>query len=176
MINNYLKGKSPERFDLLFWNADVTNLPGPMYCWYIRNMYLENNLRQPNRLMVCNTPVDLRRVDLPAYVLATVEDHIVPWRSAYRTTGLFSGDIRFVLGASGHIAGVINPASKNKRSYWVSDNRCEDPAAWCFLWGHRDAEIPHAALCASIASFHIGDVWQLRAGQRSRSVARWQQR
>src|SRR6266702_384399 len=130
VINNYLKGKSPERFDLLFWNADVTNLPGPMYCWYIRNMYLENNLRDPNRLTMCGTPVDLGRVDLPAYVLATVEDHIVPWRSAYRTTGLFGGEMRFVLGASGHIAGVINPASKNKRSYWVSDNRCEDPATW----------------------------------------------
>jgi polyhydroxyalkanoate synthase subunit PhaC len=130
VINNYLKGKSPERFDLLFWNADVTNLPGPMYCWYIRNMYLENNLREPNTLMMCNTSVDLGRVDLPAYILATVEDHIVPWRSAYRTTGLFSGDTRFVLGASGHIAGVINPASKNKRSYWVSDDRCDDPATW----------------------------------------------
>jgi hypothetical protein len=77
VINNYLKGKSPDRFDLLFWNADVTNLPGPMYCWYIRNMYLENNLREPNGLTMCNTPVDLGRVDLPAYVLATVEDHIV---------------------------------------------------------------------------------------------------
>jgi poly[(R)-3-hydroxyalkanoate] polymerase subunit PhaC len=130
VINNYLKGKSPERFDLLFWNADVTNLPGPMYCWYIRNMYLENNLRIPNRLTMCDTPVDLGRVDLPAYVLATVEDHIVPWRSAYRTTGLFKGDTRFVLGASGHIAGVINPASKNKRSYWLSDKRCDDPATW----------------------------------------------
>ncbi|UPK25429.1 PHA/PHB synthase family protein [Bradyrhizobium sp. 195] len=130
VINHYLKGKLPERFDLLFWNADVTNLPGPMYCWYIRNMYLENNLRNANRLSMCGTPVDLGRVDLPAYVLATVEDHIVPWRSAYRTTGLFGGDTRFVLGASGHIAGVINPASKNKRSYWVSGERCEDPAAW----------------------------------------------
>jgi polyhydroxyalkanoate synthase len=130
VINNYLKGKPPERFDLLFWNADVTNLPGPMYCWYIRNMYLENNLRVPNRLTICDTPVDLGRVDLPAYVLATLEDHIVPWRSAYRTTGLLGGDIRFVLGASGHIAGVINPASKNKRSYWVSADRCDDPAAW----------------------------------------------
>jgi len=130
VINNYLKGRPPERFDLLAWNADVTNLPGPMYCWYIRNMYLENNLRVPNRLTMCGTPVDLGRVDLPAYVLATVEDHIVPWRSAYRTTGLFGGDIRFVLGASGHIAGVINPASKNKRSYWISSDRCDDPAAW----------------------------------------------
>jgi polyhydroxyalkanoate synthase len=130
VINNYLKGKPPERFDLLFWNADVTNLPGPMYCWYIRNMYLENNLRVANRLTMCNTPVDLGRVDMPAYVLATLEDHIVPWRSAYHTTGLFRGETRFVLGASGHIAGVINPASKNKRSYWVSTERREEPEAW----------------------------------------------
>ena len=130
VINNYLKGKPPERFDLLFWNADVTNLPGPMYCWYIRNMYLENNLRQPNKLTMCGTPVDLGRVDLPAYVLAAVEDHIVPWRSAYRTTGLFGGRTRFVLGASGHIAGVINPASKNKRSYWVSADSWDEPAKW----------------------------------------------
>ena len=78
VINHYLKGKPPERFDLLFWNADVTNLPGPMYCWYIRNMYLKNNLRTPNRLTMCGTQVDLGRADLPAYVLATVEDHIVP--------------------------------------------------------------------------------------------------
>ncbi|MFB9268121.1 class I poly(R)-hydroxyalkanoic acid synthase [Bradyrhizobium erythrophlei] len=130
VINNYLKGKSPERFDLLFWNADVTNLPGPMYCWYVRNMYLENNLRKPNRLTVCGTPVDLGRVDVPAYVLATAEDHIVPWTSAYRTTELLGGDVRFVLGASGHIAGVINPASKNKRSFWVSTKEFEDPKAW----------------------------------------------
>jgi polyhydroxyalkanoate synthase len=130
VVNHYLKGKPPERFDLLFWNADVTNLPGPMYCWYIRNMYLENALREPNRLTMCGVPVDLGRVDLPAYVLATMEDHIVPWRSAYCTTRLFSGDVHFVLGASGHIAGVINPATKNKRSYWLSDERCEDPAAW----------------------------------------------
>ena len=130
VVNHYLKGKPPERFDLLFWNADVTNLPGPMYCWYIRNMYLENNLREANRLTMCGTTVDLRRVDMPAYVLATLEDHIVPWRSAYRTTALFSGEKRFVLGASGHIAGVINPASKNKRSYWVSTERCEEPVAW----------------------------------------------
>lgn len=130
VVNHYLKGKPPERFDLLFWNADVTNLPGPMYCRYIKNMYLKNNLREPNRLTMCGMPVDLGRVDLPAYVLATMEDHIVPWRSAYRTTGLFSGDVRFVLGASGHIAGVINSASKNKKSYWLSNDRHDDPAAW----------------------------------------------
>lgn len=122
VVNGYLKGKSPERFDLLFWNSDVTNLAGPMYCWYLRNMYLENNLRTPNRLTVCDTPVDLARVDIPSYVLATAEDHIVPWRSAYLTTQLFTGPRRFVLGASGHIAGVINPASKDRRSYWTGES------------------------------------------------------
>ncbi|HKR43608.1 MAG TPA: class I poly(R)-hydroxyalkanoic acid synthase, partial [Paraburkholderia sp.] len=119
VINHYLKGKSPAAFDLLYWNADSTNLPGPMYTWYLRNMYLENNLREPGKLNMCGVPVDLGRVDMPAYVLATQEDHIVPWKSAWRSTRLLGGDAQFVLGASGHIAGVINPATKNKRSYWV---------------------------------------------------------
>ncbi|MEM5315010.1 class I poly(R)-hydroxyalkanoic acid synthase [Paraburkholderia sp. JHI869] len=119
-INNYLKGKSPAAFDLLYWNADSTNLPGPMYTWYLRNMYLENNLRVPGKLSMCGEPVDLGRIDMPAYVLATQEDHIVPWQSAWRSTQLLGGESRFVLGASGHIAGVINPATKNKRCYWVN--------------------------------------------------------
>jgi len=130
VINNYLKGKSPEAFDLLYWNADATNLPGPMYAWYLRNMYLENNLRVPNRLTVCDTPVDLGRIDMPSFVLATQEDHIVPWRSAYRTTQLVGGKSQFVLGASGHIAGVINPAAKNKRSYWTGGPQGDDPDQW----------------------------------------------
>lgn len=122
VINNYLKGKNPAAFDLLYWNADSTNLPGPMYTWYLRNMYLENNLRVPGKLTMCGTPVDLGRVDMPAYVLATQEDHIVPWKSAWCSTRLLGGDVRFVLGASGHIAGVINPATKNRRCYWADDN------------------------------------------------------
>ncbi|HRH85561.1 MAG TPA: class I poly(R)-hydroxyalkanoic acid synthase [Rubrivivax sp.] len=130
VINGYLKGKSPEAFDLLYWNSDATNLPGPMYAWYLRNMYLENNLRVPNRLTMCGTSVDLGRVDMPSYVLATMEDHIVPWRSAYQTTQLFGGRSKFVLGASGHIAGVINPASKNKRSYWIGGKQGDDPEKW----------------------------------------------
>ena len=130
VVSNYLKGKSPEAFDLLYWNADGTNLPGPMYAWYLRNMYLENNLCLPNRLTMCGTHVDLGRVDMPCYVLATQEDHIVPWRSAYRTTQLVGGRTQFVLGASGHIAGVINPASKNKRSYWVDGALGDDPEQW----------------------------------------------
>ena len=130
VVSNYLKGKSPEAFDLLYWNADGTNLPGPMYAWYLRNMYLENNLCQPNRLTMCDTRVDLGRIDMPCYVLATQEDHIVPWRAAYRTTQLVGGRTQFVLGASGHIAGVINPASKNKRSYWIDGALGDDPEQW----------------------------------------------
>jgi polyhydroxyalkanoate synthase len=130
VINNYLKGKSPEAFDLLFWNADSTNLPGPMYAWYLRNMYLENNLIVPGKLTVCGETVDLGRIDMPSYVLATQEDHIVPWRSAYRTTQLVGGRSQFVLGASGHIAGVVNPASKNKRSFWTGGKQGDDAEAW----------------------------------------------
>ena len=130
VINNYLKGKTPEAFDLLYWNADATNLPGPMYAWYLRNMYLENKLKEPGRLTMCDTPIDLGVIDMPSYVLATQEDHIVPWRSAYQTTQLVGGRSQFVLGASGHIAGVINPATKNKRSYWTGGRMGADPEDW----------------------------------------------
>ncbi|BCZ81946.1 class I poly(R)-hydroxyalkanoic acid synthase [Paraburkholderia terrae] len=130
VVNNYLKGKTPAAFDLLYWNADTTNLPGPMYSWYLRNMYLENNLRVPGKLTMCGTPVDLKRIDMPSYLLATQEDHIVPWQSAWRSTQLLGGKVEFVLGASGHIAGVINPASKNKRSYWTSDESASEADAW----------------------------------------------
>jgi polyhydroxyalkanoate synthase len=131
VVNNYLLGGRPAAFDLLYWNSDSTNLPGPMYCYYLRNTYLENKLRVPNALTNCGVPVDLGKVDLPLFALATREDHIVPWRSAYRTLGLFGGeDKRFVLGASGHIAGVVNPASKNRRSYWTGAPYPENPDAW----------------------------------------------
>jgi polyhydroxyalkanoate synthase subunit PhaC len=131
VVDNYLKGRNPKAFDLLYWNADGTNLPGPMYAWYLRNMYLENNLCKPARLTMCGTPVDLGLIDMPSYVLATLEDHIVPWKGAYRTTQLVGGETtQFVLGASGHIAGVINPASKNKRSFWTGGKLGDDPEAW----------------------------------------------
>jgi len=132
VVNNYLKGRAPAAFDLLHWNADSTNLPGPMYCWYVRNMYLENNLTKPGKLTMLGVPVDLSRVRYPTYVLATREDHIVPWKSAYQTTQLMRGTMRFVLGESGHIAGVVNPASKNRRSYWVNEGLTPpaDPEAW----------------------------------------------
>jgi len=130
VVNNYLKGKSPEAFDLLYWNADSTNLAGPMYCWYVRNTYLENRLREPGKTMVLGVPVDLGQITVPAYVLATREDHIVPWHTAYRTTQLLGGEMRFVLGASGHVAGIINPVSKNKRSHWLGAKLAADPEEW----------------------------------------------
>ena len=130
VVSNYLEGKSPDAFDLLYWNGDSTNLPGPMYCWYLRNLYLENKLPTPGALTLCGTSVDLGKIDMPSYVLATQDDHIVPWRSAYRTTRLLGGKTQFVLGASGHIAGVINPPSKNKRSHWINAVAGDDTDAW----------------------------------------------
>jgi len=137
VVNNYLQGKQPPAFDLLYWNGDSTNLPGPMYAWYLRNMYLENNLRIPGKLVCCGERIDLGSIKVPAYVFAAREDHIVPWKAAYASARLLpgtgkAGGVRFVLGASGHIAGSINPPSKNKRSYWTGDptQLSADPEAW----------------------------------------------
>jgi polyhydroxyalkanoate synthase len=138
VVNNYLKGRAPEAFDILYWNADSTNLAGPWYCWYVRNMYLENRLRLPGGLTVCGQPIDLGRLRMPAYILATREDHIVPWRTGYQSTRLLQGRRRFVLGASGHIAGVVNPASQNRRSYWTSELLTESPDVW--LSGAREVK------------------------------------
>ena len=130
VVNNYLKGKTPEPFDLLYWNSDSTNLPGTMYAWYVRNTYLENSLRVPGKLNVCGVPLDLTGLDLPAYLLATREDHIVPWKTAYASTQLLKGKLTFVLSASGHIAGVINPASRDKRNYWTDGTPGADAETW----------------------------------------------
>jgi polyhydroxyalkanoate synthase subunit PhaC len=127
---NYLEGRQPDAFDLLFWNADSTNLPGPMYCWYVRNTYLENNLCVSGKTVQCGAPLDLGQINVPTYVLASREDHIVPWRTAYRTTKLVSGSVRFVLAASGHIAGAINPASRNKRSFWIDGKFGGEAEQW----------------------------------------------
>ena len=120
VVNGYLKGQAPPAFDLLYWNSDGTNLPGPMFCWYLRNTYLENKLREPGATTQLGERVDLGAIDIPTFVYASKEDHIVPWKAAYESTQLLSGEVTFVLGASGHIAGVINPPAKNKRNYWVS--------------------------------------------------------
>ena len=130
VVNNYLKGKTPPPFDLLYWNSDSTNLPGAMYAWYVRNTYLENNLRTPGKLTVCGVPLDLTRLDLPAYLLATREDHIVPWKTAYASTPLLQGKLTFVLSASGHIAGIINPAWRDKRNYWTNAGAATSADAW----------------------------------------------
>ncbi len=120
VVGNYLNGESPPAFDLLYWNSDSTNLPGMMYTWYLRNTYHENNLMQPNKTTVCGQGIDLGKLQMPVYIYGSKEDHIVPPNSAYASTQLLSGKKRFVLGASGHIAGVINPPVKNKRSYWIN--------------------------------------------------------
>ena len=127
---NYLLGNTPPAFDILYWNADSTGLPGPMACWYLRNTYLENKLRIPGELNICGESVDLGQIQVPTYLFAAREDHIVPWQTAYLVTRLLPGPHRFVLGASGHIAGVINPASKNRRNYWVDGDQNGDAAHW----------------------------------------------
>ncbi len=146
VVQSYLKGKTPEAFDILYWNSDSTNLPGPWYCWYLRNTYLENNLRVPGKVTACGVPVDLGKIRLPTYILATREDHIVPWQTSYLSTQLLKGELRFVLGASGHVAGVVNPAAKNRRSYWLNE-RLPGPAVEWFAgatehagswWAHWD--------------------------------------
>ncbi len=145
VVGNYLKGESPPPFDLLYWNGDSTNLPGPMYCWYLRHMYLQNELRTPGALTVCGEKIDLGSIKAPVFIYGSREDHIVPWGGAYASTALFKGKKQFVLGASGHIAGVINPPAKGKRSYWTNSklpakaedwmaSATEHPGSWWTAW------------------------------------------
>jgi polyhydroxyalkanoate synthase len=144
VVGNYLKGETPPPFDLLYWNSDSTNLPGPYYAWYLRNTYLENNLVKPGAALVCGEKIDLGKVDLPVYIYGSREDHIVPIGGAYASTQALPGKKRFVMGASGHIAGVINPPVKNKRSHWI----------------RADAKLPktHAEWLAG-ATEHPGSWW-----------------
>jgi poly[(R)-3-hydroxyalkanoate] polymerase subunit PhaC len=130
VVSNYLKGRTPPPFDLLFWNGDSANLAGPMYAYYLRNMYLDNRLREPAALTMCGKAIDLSRIALPTYVYASREDHIVPWRSAYRTVELLGGDPIFVLGSSGHIAGVVNPPASSRRNYWTNELLTDDADDW----------------------------------------------
>lgn len=118
VVNNYLMGKEYTPFDLLYWNGDPTNMPGAMYIYYMRNMYLENNLVKPNKLTMLGTPIDMGTIDLPVMCIAAREDHIAPWKGVFKGQQNLKSDVEFVLGASGHIAGIVNPASKNKREYW----------------------------------------------------------
>lgn len=139
--HGYLEGHAPRAFDLLYWNADSTNLPGPMYCWYLRNMYLENSLSKPGVLRSLGEPVDLTKLEMPTYVVATREDHIVPWRSAFATIGLVSGETRFVLGASGHIAGIVNPPAQGRRSFWCGNDDAVPQPMQALPWLAAASEI-----------------------------------
>jgi polyhydroxyalkanoate synthase subunit PhaC len=149
VVDNYLKGRTPQAFDLLYWNSDSTNLPGPMFVWYLRNTYLENRLRKPGEVTSCGERIDLSMIDLPTFIYGSREDHIVPWTAAYASAPLLTGPQKFVLGASGHIAGVINPPAKNKRSFWILDTEdrtlpkdaddwfaaaTEHPGSWWPTW------------------------------------------
>jgi len=130
VVESYLKGATPDAFDLLYWDSDSVSLPGPMYCWYTRNTYVENKIREPGATTQCGERVDLSKVKVPMFILASREDHIVPWQSAFRSKDLMGSQPRFVLAASGHVAGVINPPARNKRSHWVNDNLNCDANNW----------------------------------------------
>ncbi|RZL65781.1 MAG: class I poly(R)-hydroxyalkanoic acid synthase [Variovorax sp.] len=160
VVGNYLKGETPPPFDLLYWNSDATNLPGPFYAWYLRNTYHENKLKVPGALTVCGEKVDLAAIDVPTYIYGSREDHIVPIGGAYASTQILNGKKRFVMGASGHIAGVINPPAKKKRSHWIREDgklpktqaewqagSVEHPGSWWTDWsdwlkGHAGKQIP----------------------------------
>jgi polyhydroxyalkanoate synthase len=130
VVNNYLLGNDPFPFDLLYWNADSTRMPARMHSFYLRNMYQENRLAVPNGIALADTPIDLSRITIPAYFISTREDHIAPWKTTYHGTHLLKGRNRFVLAASGHIAGVVNPPEGGKYSHWINTELPDDPEAW----------------------------------------------
>ncbi len=139
VVHNYLLGREPLPFDLLFWNSDSTRMPAAMHGFYLRKMYQENLLAQPEGLNLAGVPIDLRRVDIPTYIVATREDHIAPWQSCFAACGLYRGQRRFILGASGHIAGIINPPAAGKYGYWTGPVvESQDANAWLAAAEHHD--------------------------------------
>ncbi len=130
VVNNYLLGKDPFPFDLLYWNADSTRMPADMHSYYLRTMYQDNMLVKPGGVTLDGVPIDLARIKTPSFMLSTREDHIAPWTSTYAATQLFAGPVEFVLAASGHIAGVVNPPAANKYSHWTNPKNPKDPDAW----------------------------------------------
>jgi len=132
VINNYLLGKEPFPFDLLYWNSDSTRMPARMHSFYLRNMYLNNALKDPGGITLCGVPIDISKVDVPAYFISTVEDHIAPWKSTYKGAKVLGNGkkTRFVLGGSGHIAGVVNPPAANKYGYWTNADLPPTPEEW----------------------------------------------
>ncbi|RVU39836.1 class I poly(R)-hydroxyalkanoic acid synthase [Hwanghaeella grinnelliae] len=132
VVNNYLMGKDPFPFDLLYWNSDSTRMPAAMHSFYLRQMYLENKLIEPNGISLCDTPIDLTTIKIPVCVLSTREDHIAPWKSTYAATQTYKGPVKFLLAASGHIAGVVNPPNpeKPKYSHWTNTKNPSTPEEW----------------------------------------------
>jgi len=130
VVNNYLLGQDPFPFDLLYWNDDSTRMPARMHSFYLRRMYQQNDLIKPGGIELLGVKLDLRKIKLPTYILSTREDHIAPWASTYRATQTYAGDIRFVLAASGHIAGVVNPPDAGKYSHWVNKDLPTEAEAW----------------------------------------------
>ena len=130
VINNYLLGKEPFPFDLLFWNADSTRMPAVMHSYYLRKMYQENALVKPGALELGGVKIDLRKIKVPVYILSTKEDHIAPWKSTFAATQIYSGNTKFVLASSGHIAGVVNPPVSDRYSYRTNAKKAKTPAVW----------------------------------------------
>jgi polyhydroxyalkanoate synthase subunit PhaC len=130
VVNNYLMGKDPFPFDLLYWNADSTRMPARMHSYYLRNMYLKNLMGVPGGLELGGVPIDLAKVKLPSYFISTVEDHIAPWKTTYKGSKYLGGSVRFVLGGSGHIAGIVNPPAAKKYHFWTNDSLPATADAW----------------------------------------------
>ena len=130
VVNNYLMGREPMAFDLLYWNTDSTRMPAMMHKSYLRNMYLENKLVEPGGMKMNGVPLDLSKIKTPVYLASTKDDHIAPWKSTYSATQIYAGPVKFVLSASGHIAGIINPPVANKYCYWTNDKNPEKPDEW----------------------------------------------
>jgi polyhydroxyalkanoate synthase len=145
VVNNYLLGKDPLPFDLLYWNGDSTRIPAAMHSFYLRTMYLENKLVEPGGITLGGVPLDLRQIKTPSYVISTQDDHIAPWKSTYAAANIYSGPIRFVLAASGHVAGVVNPPAADKYGHWTSPAKRKNP------------KTPHAWLRG--AEQHKGSWW-----------------
>jgi polyhydroxyalkanoate synthase len=130
VVNNYLLGKEPFPFDLLYWNSDATRMPAKMHTFYLRNMYIKNKLREPCGITLAGEPIDLSKIDIPAYFVSTIEDHIAPWKTTYLGAQLLSGPVQFTLGGSGHIAGIVNPPSANKYWYWTNGKLHDTADEW----------------------------------------------
>ena len=130
VVNNYLLGQDPFPFDLLYWNDDSTRMPAKMHSFYLRRMYQANDLVKPGEIELLGTRIDLRKIKVPSYLISTREDHIAPWKSTYRATQIYGGPVRFVLAASGHIAGVVNPPDSGKYSHWINEELPESPDDW----------------------------------------------